>query len=159
MTAWTPSLARTVCVAAPRPLRALTVGGRPLFWPPKAPAAHLDYSVDLTAWLADGDDTIATADASIAPSASPYDLGCLWVAPIGSGVTLFLTGGQSATRYAVSVLVTTAAGRVALFEVALTTTSATAVAPVAGAAPPPNVLTDGSGSGLFLSASTPLLLA
>lgn len=72
----------------------------------KDPDAKLDYAVDWSVWLADGE-TIVTSD---------------WVVPDGlaedsasfddDSATVWLTGGTAGTEYVVTNRITTGAGRI-----------------------------------------------
>jgi|SaaInlStandDraft_4_1057021.scaffolds.fasta_scaffold217779_2 hypothetical protein len=70
-------------------------------------AENLDYSIDLTAWLATGDSIISTT-ASAAPSG-------LTVGVTGSTTSVpkvWLSGGTDGTEYQITALMTTNAGRI-----------------------------------------------
>ncbi|GJH22433.1 hypothetical protein CBA19CS22_37845 [Caballeronia novacaledonica] len=75
--------------------------------PPKAPAAVLDYQLDWSAWLANGE-TISNADISadsgliVNPSGKATSVS-------GGVVTFWLGGGTSGVTYGVTVTVTTTA--------------------------------------------------
>lgn len=72
---------------------------------PKAPAAVLDYEMDWSVWLANGEsitDATVTADAGI--SINPGDKATL---VSGGMVTFWLGGGVSGTTYNVTVTVVT----------------------------------------------------
>ena len=159
---WTPSAARTVApaVAANSSLRGITVAAVAPAWPAKASVELLDYTVDMTNWLADASDTLLGVDVSTSPNASALDLAVLWSSVISNNATLFLGAGQPNASYVVSVQIRTKAGRVALFDITLPITADAAVTPIAQhAALAPNILLDASGTVLFLCAATPLLLA
>ena len=123
-TTWTPSLERTVAAPAGGPLPAgLSYVQAPLSWPPKASVEDLDYTLGLTAWLADAGDTAASFTIAIAPSGSAGDLAVAWQEVLAGNATVLLTGGRPGVDYVVSVEITTTAGRVALFDVGLPMTT------------------------------------
>ena len=125
----TPSPARTVHVGltAGTANHGVRVAAMPLSWPDKAAIETLDYSLDLSAWLGDaGADTIAgSVICAAAPTGTASDLVLVVAATTPAGLaTLLISGGQAELDYLVSFLVTTAAGRTALFEVSLRITDA-----------------------------------
>jgi hypothetical protein len=79
--------------------------GFPSPLPPKAPAAVLDYQMDWSAWLAQGE-TISSADVSAGAGITVNPAGKA-TSFAGGVVTFWLGGGTSGTTYAVTVTVTT----------------------------------------------------
>ena len=132
---WTPSPGRTVTPVSPTLLRNIHVAQIALAWPAKAAAERLDYSIDLTAWLADAGDTLATVVYSVAPATDPLDLAAAWQQVAGPMATVFLINGRPNVAYLISALVTTGQGRAATFDIALQMTPDVAMGllPVAGA--------------------------
>ncbi len=76
----------------------------------KDPDARLDYMVDWSDWLAEGD-TIVTAQIDIAPQGELAVDGLPAVVGAGAQVQTWLTGGVRRKRYTLTCRVTTAAGR------------------------------------------------
>jgi hypothetical protein len=110
--AWTPSSARTIALAefagSPRPGR--ETHPPQLRWPAKQPGDVLDYSLDISAWLADA------TDAPVRVTATPIavtlaDVAISQVVITGGLVTTWLTGGAPGTDYAINVTIETLAGR------------------------------------------------
>ena len=105
--AWMPSAARTIALfdyahtapgdRIPTPM--------PLRWPDKAAASVLDYTLDASALLASGADTISAYSVSAAP------LAMLASTTLGGRLTLWLGGGVSGTDYPISLTLTTASTR------------------------------------------------
>lgn len=94
-------------------------------------SSGLDYSLDISALLADvTGDTIVSAQASVAPSGAG-ELVPSALAVSGSVITLKLTGGYAARRYSVKIQCTTNNARVFVFDVYLdiSTILATATSP------------------------------
>ncbi len=125
-----PSVARTVAVVTPSGayLRGTRAGSSQLFWPDKASAECLDFSLDLTAWLLDaGSDSIAgNVVCAASPVGTASDLILSATTTVSTGLaTLFISGGQPEVEYCISFLVNTAGGRTALFDVALRINDAT----------------------------------
>ena len=157
---WTPSAARTAVVVEPPglQLRGVTVAPLPLTWPVKAPVEQLDYSLDLTQWLADSDDQLLTASATVSPAAAATDLGIVWCSIINGDVVVFLGGGTENTTYVVLVSIQSAEGRVAVFPVSLTVSNMTPSAtPPAAIAAPPNAVASSAGLLTFDTGSLLLL--
>ena len=87
-----------------------------LAWPAKLLGDVLDYSLDLTNWLADEGDTISgTPTASTVLSG--LTIGALTVA--GSVITVWLSSGATGATYGVNIAVVTAGGRTETFQVLL----------------------------------------
>jgi hypothetical protein len=79
-------------------------------FPPKDPAAVLDYQVDWSAWLAEGETITEGAVAVAAPGLTVNPAGKT-TAVSGGKVTFWLGGGVAETFCEVSCQVTTSAGR------------------------------------------------
>jgi hypothetical protein len=75
--------------------------------PPKAPASVLDYQLDWSAWLANGE-TISSADVTADAGITVNPTGKA-TSVSGGIVTFWLGGGASGTTYNVTVTVTTTA--------------------------------------------------
>lgn len=74
----------------------------------KQPDEYLDYNVDFTDWMPDGD-TIASAAATVSP-AGELDVDTVSIAtPI---VKFWAAGGVTGKTYKITVKITTAGGRV-----------------------------------------------
>ena len=81
--------------------------------PDKDPAAVLDYTLDLTDWLAESPgDTLANATLT---TVSPSDLVVESVALNAPYVVLWLAGGSDQTRYRIEITVTSTGGRTDVF--------------------------------------------
>lgn len=74
----------------------------------KAPDDQLDYDVDFSRWLDDGD-TITTADAAVQPTG---ELTISSVQVHGAVVKVWLAGGKPSASYTVDVKVATTGGRI-----------------------------------------------
>ena len=149
---WRPSNARYVqidgFVATPRGPQ--IPPATPLQWPPKDPGDTLDYVFDISpALTANPGDTINTLDVAISPN-NPGDLALSSSTADGAQAVLWLTAGQPATIYAVTVMITTTGGRtlarsISLPVIALATVPAPADALTTPAGQP---LTDPTGTPL-----------
>lgn len=123
-TVWTPSLARTLVASSPSgALRGVTVARTALSWPSKAAVEQLDYTLDLTAWLADGADSAVSLVVAIAPSGNVQDLAIVWQLLLNGRAIILLGGGQPGLAYLVTLQVATTNGRIALFDIALQMTA------------------------------------
>lgn len=80
-----------------------------LQWPDKDPADIWDYTLDATQWMAAIGDTLASCTATALPSG--LTLGSTSTTPAGMA-SVRLSGGAAGTIYAVTLTLTTAAGRV-----------------------------------------------
>lgn len=110
---WQPSTARVLVIEGfgPYPRGTWQTVPQPLSWPVKDPGDTLDYVVDLSAALSGDDgDAISTLDVAISPSAAG-DLQLQTSSADGDLAILWLTGGQSGTTYAVTVVMGTNSGR------------------------------------------------
>lgn len=75
----------------------------------KDPSATLDYVFDFTPWLATGETiTAATVAAPVGITVAPTGFPTVVAA---TSVTVWLAGGTEGVRYAVTVHITTSAGR------------------------------------------------
>jgi hypothetical protein len=86
-----------------------TIGGNA--WPPKDPADVLDYSYDISPalWGDDGD-SIAFLDVTVSPALAG-DLTLNASSADGQRAILWLAAGHSGTTYAITLAITTIAGR------------------------------------------------
>lgn len=74
----------------------------------KQPADTLDYDVDFTDWLPDGD-----VISSVAPSADAgITLGATTISADGKAVKQWVSGGEDGKTYKITIRVTTAMARV-----------------------------------------------
>lgn len=89
-------------------------GGPRLKWPDKRPLDVLGYALDITKWLADVDDTIASV---IAPEPQQPGLLVTDAAFSGALCTVKLTAGVASITYAVDLVVTTTGGLTEDFQV------------------------------------------
>ena len=110
---WRPSNARYVqidgFVATPRGPQ--IPPATPLQWPSKDPGDTLDYVFDVSpAFTANPGDTISTLDVVISPN-DPGDLVLASASADGARAVLWLSAGQAAFIYTVTVTITTAGGR------------------------------------------------
>jgi hypothetical protein len=112
---WKPSAARTLTIsgfmprargACPAPSTSSTAA-----WPAKDPADVLDYVYDIgpAVWGDEGD-TIAFLNVTISPAAAG-DLTLASSTSNGHRAILWLSDGQSGTTYAVTLIISTLAGR------------------------------------------------
>lgn len=98
------------------PSRTLVVPATPLLvpaslaWPLAYASDDLDYSLDVTASLAEVGDTLETVAVSAAPSGTG-ELAVQSVTVAGSIITAMLAGGQPGRRHVVRVVATTLSGR------------------------------------------------
>src|SRR5579875_1470860 len=100
------SASRTLAVpATPQLVPAL------LAWPLAYASDDLDYSLDVTAPLAEVGDTLETVAVSAAPSGTG-EMAVQSVTVAGSVITVMLAGGQPGRRHVVRVVATTLGGRV-----------------------------------------------
>lgn len=139
----TASPARTVLAppSSSPTLRGVTVNTPLLLrWPSKAPLEVLDYTLNLSAWLADGADSVSGLVPGVAPAADPYDLHVISWELTNSSATVLLANGLPDTDYLVSLLVLTQAGRTALFELSIHITDDTTGTTGTEPAPLPPVL-------------------
>ncbi len=148
----TPSVARTIVVGSGA-VPSLTYGvlAQQLRWPVAEPGASLDYSLDLTAPLADIADTIVSASVAVSPSGAG-EMAVLGLTVTGALLTAILAGGVPGRNYKIKVDVTTGGGDVFEYYVGLLVDQsvATMMPPLA----PPN---PGFGTAVTWSAA-PLLL-
>lgn len=111
---WKPSAARLLTIAGfeRRPRGASpAVAGTIAAWPPKDPADTLDYVYDISPALrGDDGDSITDLDVTITPTQAG-DLTLAASSVNGRTATLWLSGGQSGTTYAVTLAIGTVAGR------------------------------------------------
>lgn len=119
MMPWTASASRTVLVQPPQPLRGVRPVALPLAWPGKAAVETLDFTLDLSAAMADAADSICSVSASVTPAEVSTDLGIVWIEILTQGVVLTTAGGTAGTTYEIGLTVRTAAGRTAFFLVDL----------------------------------------
>lgn len=149
---WRPSSARYLQIDGfvPVPRGPQIPPPQALVWPAKDPGDTLDYVFDiapaLSANLGDG---IGTLDVAISPN-NPGDLTLASMAVDGTRAVLWLSGGQAATNYTVTISVSTVGGRtlvrsVAVPVVALSTVPAAQTALVT---PAGQMLTDPTGTPL-----------
>jgi hypothetical protein len=85
----------------------------------KQPIEVKDYVIDLSAWLAEKDDTLDDAVVSIEcisraddPALTTLKLHSLLINPLSGMVSVWLSDGLSQERYKVSVTASTTGGRV-----------------------------------------------
>jgi hypothetical protein len=118
---WRPSHARYLEIDGfvPTPRGPVIAPVQPLVWPQKDPGDTLDYIFDIAPALrASPGDVISTLDVAISPSNSG-DLTLASSAADGTRAVLWLTAGQPGTAYAVTVSITTSAGRTIIRSIAL----------------------------------------
>ena len=126
---WRPSAARSITLDAFVPVPRGTTSTTPalLSWPVKDPADLLDYQFDIAPALIGNDgDAISTLDISVSPS-NPGDLALSSAAADGTRAVLWLSGGQPATTYTVTLTIGTQAGRAIARSVLLPVASLAAV--------------------------------
>lgn len=112
---WKPSVSRVLTITGferrPRDASPLPAAGTVTAWPPKDPADVLDYAYDISPALrGDEGDSIATLDVTITPGLTG-DLALAASSVDGRIAILWLEAGQSGTTYAVTLAITTIAGR------------------------------------------------
>jgi hypothetical protein len=110
---WKPSTARTVVIDSfiPVPRGSTAVAPPPLNWPTKDPNDVLDYRLDIApAIVGNPGDSIATLDVSISPN-EPGDLTLNSVTADGTEAVFWLSAGQAATVYTVTIVIGTTNGR------------------------------------------------
>ncbi|NPD67315.1 hypothetical protein HN018_06970 [Lichenicola cladoniae] len=163
---WDVSRARTLVLAAPRPLRGVRPSRVHLEWAAKASADCLDFALDPSPVLADAGDTLVGASVTVPAVVNDTDLVVLWCTIIGGLVVIMTGGGQPCTRVPVQVTLTTAAGR-RLFESVLlpidndspATVPQTVAQLAGGIAIAPNAIALPDGSILTDSLGQPFILA
>lgn len=119
---WTVSPQRTVTLSGNGSLPCVCSDGVSAYgapaWSSKASADNLDYAIDCTAWLASGNDTLASVQAWV----SDGDGALVVLSPgwssimrdAGSGrvyAVIWLGGGTPSSLYSVEIVLTTLAGR------------------------------------------------
>jgi hypothetical protein len=124
----TASMARTIVLPVSRPLWKRLDG----IFPPAQPGCDLDYSIDVTALLADVGDILAAISLAIAPSGSG-ELAALDLAVNGSVITAQFGGGVAGRVYRIAVTAMGASGRVWTWHFGLTVGRPSELCP-----PPPN---------------------
>jgi hypothetical protein len=149
---WLPSNARYVqidgFIATPRGPQ--IPPALPLQWPTKDPNDTLDYVFDIApALTANPGDTISTLDVTISPD-NPGDLTLASATADGPRAVLWLTGGQAATTYTVTVTISTTGGRTLARSIALP------VVALATVPAPSDALTTPAGQALTAPTGTPL---
>lgn len=112
---WKPSASRLLAITGferrPRGASPLPAAGTVTAWPPKDPADLLDYGYDISpALLGDEGDGIATLDVTITPGLAG-DLTLTASSVDGQMAILWFGAGASGTTYAVTLGITTIAGR------------------------------------------------
>jgi hypothetical protein len=106
----TVSALRTIVIGAPSSIYGVCPVQPMLQWPMAGPDEVLDYSLDVTAQLADVGDTIAYATISVSPSGTgELAVGALNV--LGNVITAWLSGGVAGRNYLVRIEITTNAAR------------------------------------------------
>lgn len=112
----TQSIARRLVVPASLAATYSTIPGPSgvLQWPIAASGMTLDYSVDVSALLADVSDTLATVKVSASPSGSG-ELSLIALQAVGGVITVWASNGVAGRAYRVRFICITAAGRT--FEV------------------------------------------
>lgn len=110
-----PSAARTLQILYPSgsPLRGVRAAAPPPAWPEKSSADVLDYTLDLSRWLTDGNDGLLSASVAVTPTGDPKDMAStvpLFLAVSGQ-VLLFFAGGNLRTYYKTAISIATVAGR------------------------------------------------
>lgn len=141
---WQVSSARLIEIEGfiPTPRGLALLPPQPLAWPEKDPGDTLDYAFDIApALTGNPGDTIAALSVAISPD-NPGDLTLASSAVDGTRAVLWLTGGQPATDYTVTVAITTACGRSLARSIGL------AVVPLASVPAPPSAITTLGGAPL-----------
>lgn len=118
---WQVSSARLIEIDGfiPTPRGLALLPPQPLTWPEKDPGDTLDYVFDIApALTGNPGDTIAAVSVAITPD-NPGDLALASSALDGTRAVLWLTGGQPATNYTVTIGVRTACGRSLARSIAL----------------------------------------
>lgn len=116
---FTPSPARTIPYLGWFGTPSLSIPPVPMIWPAKEPQATLDYTVDLSAWLTDANDTMTSV--TVTPLSTVA--GDVAITPplvvSGETITCWLTYGQGGAQYGFGFSVATYLGRTTQFEVQL----------------------------------------
>lgn len=146
MTTWSPSPARTVAIVPPRPLRGVRVAQLLPAWPSKASAEQLDFTLDLSCWMADAEDCLAAAQVAVLPAGAPCNLGIIWSTAAGQAVVLLAAGGVAGTVYQVAITVTTSIGRTGYWLVLLPVDQRSPSTAPPAAIQAPAVVVDGQGN-------------
>ncbi|GAB0116887.1 phage fiber-tail adaptor protein [Acidisoma sp. 7E03] len=112
---WKPSAARLLTITGferrPRGAGPLPGPATVTAWPPKDPGDLLDYAYDISPALrGDEGDSIATLDVTITPGLAG-DLTLTASSVDGQMAILWFGAGESGTTYAVTLAITTIAGR------------------------------------------------
>jgi hypothetical protein len=116
---FTPSPARTIPYLGWFATPSLLIPPVPMIWPAKEPQSTLDYTVDLSAWLADANDTMVSV--TVTPlTTTPGDVAIIPPLVVsGETITCWLVYGQGGASYGFGFSVATYLGRTADFEVSL----------------------------------------
>lgn len=174
---WTVSPQRTVTLSGDGSLPCVCSDGVSAYgapaWSSKASADNLDYAIDCTAWLASGNDTLASVQAWV----SDGDGSLVVLAPGWSSImrdessgevyaVIWLGGGTPSSLYSVEIILTTLSGRQVTESVYMpinSLSSGTAPNPVPtladGTPVPPNAMRDSDASILLDDNGSPLIFA
>lgn len=132
---WKPSQSRRIkldgFVPVPRGSSSFTI--TPLSWPAKDPGDVLDYMIDVEpAVIGNEGDCILSADVSASPN-EPGDISINNVTVDGNKLIIWISSGQAATTYSVTVKTGFASGRILQRTILLPVTAMSAVQTTADA--------------------------
>jgi hypothetical protein len=125
MSGFVPSPARTLAYTGWMATGDPAVVPPPMVWPAKEPTDVLDFTVDLSAWLADGGNDLLELVTVTPPSTTPGDIAVNVLNVGGATVTCWLIAGQGGATYPMEFSVATQQGRTANFDVVLAVLSDT----------------------------------
>jgi hypothetical protein len=110
-----PSLSRTVAVPLPSAAYGHKINRGPIILPAQSPSDLLDYTLDLSAWLGDANDQLASA--SVVPLAvNPLAIAIQTLTIQGSAITAWITAGAPGICYVMEFEIATRNGRVLILE-------------------------------------------
>lgn len=128
---------------APRLLRGVILPQGEMRWPQKSSNETLDYCLDLTDWLADCGDTLASFAVTVTPSGGTYDLGTVWTLQDSGRALVAVSGGVPDSLYTILIVAKTTGNRRVAASIGLwINTDTPATAPDAPANPPGTMTTE-----------------
>lgn len=146
------SPARTLTIAPPSIIYGIPRPPSPLDWPDAEPDDFLDYSANISKWLADAGDILNSASISVAPSGDD-EMVCTRVVAAGGLITAWLGGGVAGRDYTIKLLIRTLCGRYSEWLIGLTVLRPLTAQPL-----PDSPQCDDFGVPVIWYAATPLMI-